>query len=172
MKIKSRILIISSIIGVAFALGYVSGFTTLLLYSKAVPPMAAITGNNEPQQAPQPQEELRPSDYAKKGISWEDAQKSNKPVALTFYVDWCHYCQGFAPILNKFREEYSSKYNFVYINCEKQENQSVMREFNVNSFPAFFLVDKKHNKKEYVEPSEYQNHDAMKSRFDSFLTGK
>lgn len=171
MRIKNTVKMIGAYIGAAFALGFVSGFITMLIFSKTMAPYPPVQADNQEQQMEQPKhQEKLPSEYAVNGINWEDAKKGKKPVAIAFFVDWCGYCRKFAPVLDGIREEYKSKYNFVFINCDERspETQQLMSDFNINSFPSFFLVDTKNDRKEYVEPSDYHNVDLLKSKLDSF----
>lgn len=121
-------------------------------YSAAVPPKINPT----------------PSDY-NAGMSWEKAQKIDKPIVVNFYVDWCHFCQGFAPVLDKLRQQYGSKYSFVFINCDDPKNASLVKKFNIEAYPSLFLVDKKRNKKIYIDNSKYQNINLLKQDFNKFL---
>ncbi len=65
-----------------------------------------------------PRSNLLPSDYST-GITYKQAIKMKKPMAINFYVDWCHYCKQFAPTLDSFRKQYKSNMNFVIVNVEK-----------------------------------------------------
>jgi thiol-disulfide isomerase/thioredoxin len=147
MKIKHTILILSLIIAAAF--------TAIFLnpeYTRAVPPKINLV----------------PSDYST-GMTWKKAKSLNKPIVINFYVDWCHYCQGFAPVLERLRQQYSSKYSFVFINCEDPQNETLVRNFNIKSYPSLFLFDKNKNKKIQVNNSKYSNLNLLKKDFDKFL---
>lgn len=115
-----------------------------------------------------PKLNLVPSDYSN-GLTWEKAQKLNKPIAVNFYVDWCHYCKGFAPILDSLRQQYQSKYSFVFINCDDPKNQALVNSFNIDGYPSFFLVDKKKDRKIKVDNSEYHDMKALRQQLDMFL---
>lgn len=146
MILKNKILISSLLI--------IASLSALLLnstYTAAVPPKINLV----------------PSDYAT-NITWQNAQKIDKPVVINFYVDWCHFCKGFAPILDRLRQEYSSKYSFVYINCENPENEPLIRKFNIQGYPSLFLFDKKKNRKLKVDNSKYQNINLLRSELNKF----
>ena len=83
-----------------------------------------------------------------KGKSYEKAQKTEKPMIVFFYTDWCGYCQRFAPTFHKVTKDRDIKKNFAiaYVNCEKPENNSLMGEFDVHAFPTVYVVDKNKNK--------------------------
>jgi len=130
--------------------------------------LATIFLTSQSSQALPPKANLLPSDY-NTGISWDAAQKSGKPVAINFYVDWCHYCKSLAPVLYRIRQEYSSKYNFVYINCDAPENQALVRKFKIDSYPSLFLVDTKKHKQVQLDNAIFQNSNALKKEFEKFL---
>jgi len=145
MKIKRKL----------FILIIAAGFAAMFLnhnYTRAVPPKINLV----------------PSDYSTV-ISWTKAQKLDKPIVLNFYVDWCHFCKGFAPVLDKLRQQYDSKYSFVFINCDDPQNQALVKKFNITAFPSLFLVDEKKNKTIHIENSKYQNINSLKTEFDNFL---
>ena len=90
--------------------------------------------------------------YAK-NKTFEKAQKSGKPAIVLFYVDWCGFCQRFAPTFNELikSKEFKSKFSAAYVNCEDAKNQQLVGEYEVNAYPTVYLVDFKSNKKVQVE---------------------
>ena len=90
--------------------------------------------------------------YAK-NKTFEKAQKSGKPGIVLFYVDWCGFCQRFAPTFNELikSKEFKSKFSAAYVNCEDAKNQQLVGEYEVNAYPTVYLVDFKSNKKVQVE---------------------
>ncbi|HBG48530.1 MAG TPA: hypothetical protein DDW90_03290 [Cyanobacteria bacterium UBA9971] len=147
MKLTSKLFISGLIITVCFTAIFLKPEST-----SAVPPKINLV----------------PSDYST-SMTWDKAQKLDKPIVVNFYVDWCHFCQGFAPVLDKLRQQYSSKYNFVFINCEDPKNAQVVKKFNINAYPSLFLVDKKKNKEIYIDNSKYQNFSLLKQELAKFL---
>ncbi len=65
-----------------------------------------------------------------------------KPAAIMFYVDWCTYCRRFMPIFAEGAKKYSDKFEFVVVNCEHPENEQLVKEYNIGSFPSIFIKDK------------------------------
>ena len=57
---------------------------------------------------------------------------------LLFYADWCHFCEKEKPIINRLEDEFFNRLVFVRINSTK--NPEAMKKFNVNGFPAMFIV--------------------------------
>lgn len=98
-----------------------------------------------------------------RGRSLEKAKEKNKPIIVFFYTDWCGFCQRFAPTFNKITKMKEIKENFAiaFVNCEKEENQEIMHEYNVQGFPTVFVIDK-NGKKTQLENSTFFNDDAKK----------
>jgi len=156
------------IAAITFIIGIASGIAGMFIYLKyaSSPNDLAMSGSENSAQ------EMMPSDYAKNGVSIEEAQKSKKPAAVLFFVNWCHYCKSFAPVYEEMRKEYSSKFNFVFVDCDDPANQKLMSEYGVNSFPSLYLVNMQTKTKEYIEPYKYHQKDEMKSILDNFATKK
>jgi thiol-disulfide isomerase/thioredoxin len=140
----------------------------LLIISILLVGLAVIFSGSQNAKAVPPKLNPLPSDYTN-GLTWGKAQKLNKPIAVNFYVDWCHFCKGFAPILDKLSKQYQSKYSFVYINCDDPKNQSLMSSFKVDGYPSFYLFDRKKNLKIKIDSSEYQDIKTLKQHLDMFL---
>lgn len=102
-----------------------------------------------------------PSDYDT-GITWQDAQKSDKPAIVNFYVDWCSACRKFAPILENLRKEFEQEYNFVIVKADDTKNASIVRQFRFYSYPSVFLFDGKNDKKVFLDQRKYFNMEEMR----------
>ncbi|OGI00356.1 MAG: hypothetical protein A2Y25_09480 [Candidatus Melainabacteria bacterium GWF2_37_15] len=109
-----------------------------------------------------------PSDYHT-GLTWEEAEKSNKPMVVNFYVDWCNYCRKFAPVFDKLRKEYEGKYNFVIVKTDDLKNEKIVKKHNIHSFPSVFLINKKKDKEVFINQQKYFNMQEMKQELDTFL---
>ena len=112
--------------------------------------------------------DIRPPSAYDTNISYNDALRIGKPIAIDFYADWCPHCQAFAPILYDIRREYESKYTFVTVNGENPQNASLQKAFNVNSYPSLFLVNPKTSQKIFVDQNMYTNPIALRREFDTF----
>lgn len=107
-----------------------------------------------------------PSDYSS-GLTFDKAKELNKPIILYFYVDWCHYCKRFTPILDCARQDYGSKYSFVYINCDNPKNDALVERFGVRGYPTLYLVDKKRTIE--VDNPYLGSYESLKPQLDKFL---
>ena len=67
----------------------------------------------------------------------QDVLKSNLPVLVDFYADWCGPCKMAEPILDELSETYKGKLNLVKINVD--ENQATSGKYGVMSIPTTIL---------------------------------
>ncbi|MBQ8847783.1 MAG: thioredoxin fold domain-containing protein [Candidatus Gastranaerophilales bacterium] len=82
-----------------------------------------------------------------KGRSLEKAIKTEKPMIIFFYTDWCGFCQRFVPTFDKVSKDRKFKKDFAvaYVNCENQDNAKYAQEYGVDGYPTVYVVkgDKK-----------------------------
>lgn len=63
--------------------------------------------------------------------------KSEVPVVVDFYADWCGPCKRMEPILSKVSEEYAGKVKVVKLNSD--DNQQVAVNYQVRGLPTLIL---------------------------------
>lgn len=66
-----------------------------------------------------------------------DVLKSDKPVLVDFWAEWCGPCKMIAPILDEVSKDYSDKVQIAKINVD--ENQGVPAKFGIRGIPTLIL---------------------------------
>lgn len=66
-----------------------------------------------------------------------EVKKSDLPVLVDFYADWCGPCKMMAPLVAQLAEGYAGKCKVG--KCNTDENPMLAREFNIMSIPTFIL---------------------------------
>lgn len=69
----------------------------------------------------------------------EEVIKSNLPIVLDFYADWCGPCRMVSPVLEHLSGEYEGRVKFVKIDTDK--NSDVANSLNVLALPTILLLE-------------------------------
>ncbi|HHJ51314.1 MAG TPA: thioredoxin [Phaeodactylibacter sp.] len=69
--------------------------------------------------------------------SFSEIIKSQTPVLVDFYADWCGPCHAIAPILKDVKRELGDKVKIVKIDVDK--NNQLASKLQVRSIPTIML---------------------------------
>jgi thioredoxin 1 len=64
----------------------------------------------------------------------EEVLKSELPVLVDFFAQWCGPCKMMAPVIDELAEEFSGK--FVIGKCDVDENPEVTQTYGVTALPT------------------------------------
>ena len=67
----------------------------------------------------------------------KEVLKSEKPVLVDFYADWCGPCNAMAPVIEELAKELEGKVKVGKINVD--ENPDITVEYNVMSIPTLIV---------------------------------
>ncbi len=68
----------------------------------------------------------------------EEALKSDIPVMVDFYADWCGPCKMIAPVISELATEYEGKIKIGKLDTDA--NRATSAEFNVMSIPTIVFI--------------------------------
>jgi thioredoxin 1 len=64
--------------------------------------------------------------------------KSDIPVLVDFYADWCGPCKMMMPVVEKMAEKYDGKVKVGKVNSD--ENNQLAAKYNIMSIPSFLVI--------------------------------
>ena len=75
--------------------------------------------------------------HASKESFEEDVLKSDRPVLVDYWAEWCGPCKMIAPILEEIADEYGDRVKVVKVNVD--ENQDTAARYGIRGIPTLML---------------------------------
>ena len=67
----------------------------------------------------------------------QEVLKSDAPVLVDYWAEWCGPCKMIAPILDEVARDYGEKIRVVKVNVD--ENQSIPARYGIRGIPTLML---------------------------------
>ena len=67
----------------------------------------------------------------------QEVLKSDSPVLVDYWAEWCGPCKMIAPILDEVARDYDGKLRVVKVNVD--ENQSIPSKYGIRGIPTLML---------------------------------
>lgn len=66
-----------------------------------------------------------------------DVLKSESPVLVDYWAEWCGPCKAIAPILEEVAKEFAGKVTIAKVNVD--ENQAIPAKYGIRGIPTLML---------------------------------
>ena len=93
-----------------------------------------------------------------------EVEKSEKPVVIDVFAEWCGPCQMMSPIFEEVEKELGEKYKFAKFNIDEERDLAV--KYGVSSIPTFLFVK---DGKVIGKEVGYMSKDILQSKVESLL---
>lgn len=96
----------------------------------------------------------------------QEVSKSDKPVLLDFWAEWCMPCRMLAPRIDKVATEYAGR--VVVGKVDTDANRDISLKFGINAIPTVILFNKGQVVQKFVGLKEEKD---FKAALDQVLAG-
>ena len=94
---------------------------------------------------------------------FNEVVKSDRPVLLDFYADWCGPCVALLPTIEKLAAKYEGDFVIAKVNVDK--NPEIAKQFSIRSIPALFFIKDQAVQEKLIGG---QSEDVLESKIQSY----
>ena len=95
----------------------------------------------------------------------EMVSKSDKPVLVDFWAEWCGPCKMIAPVLDELAGEYADKVTIGKVNIDHHQDLAV--KFGIRSIPTLLIFNGGEVKEQVVG---MQSKGDLKAKLDAVIS--
>lgn len=93
----------------------------------------------------------------------DEVLKSDIPVLVDFYADWCVPCKMMAPVLERLAEEFAGKVKIG--KCNTDENMPLAQQYRIMNIPNMKLIKNGEVVAHFVGMTDA---DEIRAKFEEF----
>lgn len=67
-------------------------------------------------------------------------EKTNMPIVIDFYAEWCNACKFMAPVLDRLSDKYKDQVRFIKVDIDQAKQTS--SAYKINGVPSIVFIDK------------------------------
>ena len=90
--------------------------------------------------------------------------KSDLPVVVDFWAEWCGPCKQLAPIFAELSTSYEGK--LIFAKCDVEKSQDISKQFSIRSIPCLIVF---HGGQEIERMVGSMSKDSLKQKFDAAI---
>lgn len=94
-----------------------------------------------------------------------EINKSEIPIIIDFYTEWCGPCKLISPMVEEIAKEYKDKVIVLKANADNCPN--LIQKYNIMSVPTLLYLNK--NKEVVDQISGFRNKDLFVKKIDEIL---
>jgi thioredoxin 1 len=96
----------------------------------------------------------------------QEVIRSQLPVVVDFYADWCGPCRTAEPVLLELSRSLAGRVKFTKVNVD--DSDGVSRSFGIHSIPTYLFVDQGREKGRSIGPFDVAEFRTILKRYFSF----
>lgn len=94
----------------------------------------------------------------------QEVLKSNIPVVIDVFAEWCGPCQMIAPIFDELSKELAGKYKLIKLNIDEERELAI--KYNISSIPTFIFIK---NGEVIDKQTGFMNKQTLKTKIETLF---